>query len=147
MKLSKLDIRILMAIKSEGAPLANYTIAKRLGKHPSQTLKRLKIMANNKVLHCQEGYPKFYDYNSINKVQNWIIQTVVCPHCEKLHILHHEQITVQCDCKTLSGTRRRFYIYEKRITSKKVLTNTSEEVKPLPADEIEKDVNGIMGEK
>ncbi len=144
MKLSKQDLRIIMAIRKEEAPMANYQIAKRLGIHPAQTFKRLRQMANNRVLHVTEGYPKFYNLNSSNGVQNFIVQTIECPSCKMLHIRHQSQTTIQCLCKTSSGKFRRFYIYNSRIKSKKVLTMQHEEEKPVALAEKENDVQDMM---
>ena len=116
-----------MAIKKEGAPLANYTIARRLGKHPAQTFKRLTLMAQNRVLHVQEGYPKFYDMNASNEVQSFIVLTIECPKCQMLHIRHQSQTTVQCSCKTSSGKPTRFYVYNSRIKSKRVIRKQEEQ--------------------
>ena len=132
-----------MAIKKEDGPLANYQIAKRLGKHPAQTFKRLRQMADNRVLHVTDGYPKFYDLNASNEVQNFIVHTIECPHCHKTHIRHQSQTTVQCSCKTSSGKPRRFYIYNSRIKNKKALTkqteeDKTEEVKLLAAEDLKK---------
>ena len=118
-----------MAIRKEEAPMANYQIAKRLGIHPAQTFKRLRQMANNRILHVTEGYPKFYDLNSSNEVQNFIINTIECPKCKMIHIRHQSQTTIQCLCKTSSGNPRRFFVYNSRIKNKKVLTSQHEEDK------------------
>ncbi len=146
MKLSKQDLRIIMAIRKEEAPMANYQIAKRLGIHPAQTFKRLRQMANNRVLQVTDGYPKFYNLNSSNGVQNFIVQTIECPSCKMLHIRHQSQTTIQCLCKTLSGKFRRFYVYNSRIKSKRVLTAQHEEDVAPELVEKEKDVTDIMGD-
>ena len=143
MNLSKQDLRIIMALRKEDAPMANYQIAKRLGYHPAQTFKRLRQMAANRVLQVTDGYPKFYNLNSNNKVQSFIIHVIECPKCKMLHIRHQSQTTVQCSCKTRSGKPTRFYVYNSRIKNKKVLTKQHEEEE---SDKIEKetDVNDMM---
>jgi len=142
MKLSKIDLRILMIIRKEGSPMPNYKIAQSLKKNPGQITRRLKLLEKNHILTAANSWPKFYTFNSNNAAQDYIIQTAECPTCKKLHILHHAQQTVQCTCSTQSGKLRRFYISEKSIIDKKVLTKQAE-IKP--ADEIEQDVNEIMG--
>lgn len=132
-----------MTIRKENAPMANYQIARRLGIHPAQTFKRLRQMANNRVLHANDGYPKFYDLNASNEVQNFIVHTIECPKCQQLHIRHQSQTTIQCSCKTSSGKPRRFYIYNSRIKNKKVLTkkfdeDKTEEVKLLAKQDEQK---------
>ena len=129
-----------MAIRKADLPMANYQIANSLNLNPGQTFKRLKILSKNKVLEAIEGNPAFYTFNSKNNVQDFIIQTVECPHCSKIRILHHAQTTVQCVCKTAAGKPRRFYVYDKRIKDKRVLTKQIEK----PAVEIESDVKSIM---
>ena len=146
MKLSKQDLRIIMAIRKEEAPMANYQIAKRLGIHPAQTFKRLRQMANNRVLQVTDGYPKFYNLNASNGVQNFIVHKIECPSCGMLHIRHQSQTTIQCLCKTSSGKPRRFYIYNSRIKSKTVLTKQHEEEKSVELVEKEKDVQDMMGQ-
>ena len=125
--------------------MANYEIAKHLGKHPAQTFKRLTLMAQNRVLQVINGYPKFYDLNPSNQVQNFVINVIECPKCKMLHIRHQSQTTVQCSCKTSSGKYFRFYVYNSRIKSKKVLTNQTEEVKNPELQEKEQDINEIIG--
>lgn len=154
MKLSKQDLRIIMAIKQENAPMGNYLIARRLGKHPAQTFKRLRLMAQNRVLRVIEGNPKFYDLNASNQVQSFIILTIECPKCKMLHIRHQSQTTIQCHCKTSSGKFRRFFVYNSRIKNKKVLTAQAEEDKTAEvkaaadqeknAWEIERDVKDML---
>ena len=129
-----------MAIRKENMHMANYHIAKSLHLNPGQTFKRLKILSKNKVLKAIEGNPAFYEFNSNNTAQDFIIQTVECPGCQKLHIIHHDQTTIQCSCLTASGRQRRFYIFDKRIIDKRVLTKQVE----TPAREIEKDVSDLM---
>lgn len=156
MNLSKFDIRILMALRKEGSPMANYLIARRLGKNPAQTYKRLTLMAQNGVLKVIEGYPKFYTFEPNNTAQSFIVMVVECPHCKKLHIRHQSQTTIQCDCQTKSGKQRRFYIFNGRIKSKKVLTKQAEKELvtppeepaslPTPSEEMENDVMDIMEE-
>ncbi len=132
-----------MAIRKENAPMANYQIARRLGIHPAQTFKRLSIMAQNRVLQVQQGYPKFYDLNASNQVQNFIVLTIECPKCQMIHVRHQSVTTVQCICKTSSGRYTRFYVYNSRIKSKKALTkqteeDKTEEVKLLAAEDLKK---------
>lgn len=140
MKLSKIDLRILMTIRKENQPMANYKIAAKLGKNPGQITKRLKLLEKNRILAAGNGWPKFYTFNSSNSAQDYIVQTVECPSCKRLHILHHSQITVQCTCQTKAGKLRRFYIHDKRVINKKVLSKQVEK----PAEEIENDVSEIM---
>ena len=121
MKLSKNDLRILMAIRKEDAPMANYKIARLLGVSPAQTHKRLVILAREHVLHEIDGYPKFYTFNLKNKVQNLMVVTVECPKCEMMHIIHSSQTTVQCECLTKSNRRTRFYVFNERVRSIKAL--------------------------
>ena len=120
MKLSRNDLRILMALRKQGRPMANYEIAKALNINPAQSHKRLVILSKEKVLHSIEGYPKFYSFNGKNLVQNFVVLTVECPKCESVHVIHQNQTTVQCTCETASGKRTRFYIYSRRIRDMKV---------------------------
>ncbi len=143
MKLSKQDLRIIMAIRKENAPMANYQIARRLGIHPAQTFKRLSIMAQNRVLQVQSGYPKFYDLNASNQVQNFIVLTIECPKCQMIHIRHQSVTTVQCICKTNSGRYTRFYVYNSRIKSKRIL-GKQQEHEEVQIDEKVSDVQDIM---
>lgn len=141
-----------MAIRKEEAPMANYQIAKRLHIHPAQTFKRLRQMTNNRVLQVTEGYPKFYNLDPNNKVQNFIVNSIECPHCKALHIRHQSQTTLQCSCKTQSGKYRRFYIYNSRIKNKKVITkqhdeDKTEEVKSLAVQDEQKKQNYIEEQK
>ena len=124
--------------------MANYEVAKLMQKHPAQTFKRLTLMAQNRVLQVIDGYPKFYDLNSSNQVQNFIVLTIECPKCKRLHIRHQSQTTVQCFCKTSSGKATRFYVYNSRIKNKKVISKQSEEDKTSELHEKERDVNDII---
>ncbi len=144
MKLSKTDLRILMAIKVEDNSMSNYKLAQRLKVHPAQTQKRLKVMTKFGILEEIEGWPKFYKFNMINHSQDFIVLTIECPKCQKLHVRHHSQTTIQCSCKTPSGKFRRFYIFDSRIKNKRVLERQTEQKDP--AKEIEDDVNGIIDE-
>lgn len=117
MKLSRNDLRIIMLLKKEGRAMANYQIAHQLMVHPAQTHKRLAIMEREKILHSDKSYPRFYSFNGRNMVQNFIILTVECPKCQAIHIIHHTQCTIQCDCTTKSGRKTRFYVFDKRIKS------------------------------
>ena len=143
MNLSKQDLRIIMCIKKEDAPMANYQIARRLGKHPAQTFKRLTLMAQNGVLQVIDGYPKFYKIDINNTVQNFIVLTIECPKCQQMHIRHQSQTTVQCSCKTRSGKPFRFYVYNSRIKNKKVLERQHEQTKE-EQEAKENDVRDIM---
>ena len=143
MKLSKQDLRIIMAIRKEDAPMANYQIARRLGKHPAQTFKRLTLMAQNRVLQVIEGYPKFYEINPTNSVQSFIVLTIECPKCKTMHIRHQSQTTVQCSCKTSSGKPSRFYVYNSRIKSKRVIEKQHEHTEN-EQEAKENDVKDIM---
>lgn len=115
MKLSKNDLRIMMAIKKKGHSMANYEIALELGVHPGQTSKRLNIMQREHILHSDNGYPKMYSFNGSNIVQNFIIMTVECPKCQQVHLIHHTQTTIQCGCTTRSGRKTRFYVFQSRV--------------------------------
>lgn len=110
-----------MAIRKEDSPMPNYKIAARLGVSPAQTHKRLAILVREHVLHEINGYPKFYTFNSKNKVQNLMVVTVECPKCEMIHIIHSSQTTVQCECLTKSGKLTRFYVFQERVRSVKAL--------------------------
>ncbi len=145
MKLSKQDLRIIMAIRKEDNPMANYQIAKRLKIHPAQTFKRLTLMGQNRVLQVIPGCPKFYSLDPDNGVQNFIVLTIECPKCGILHIRHQSQTTVQCSCKTRSGKPTRFYVYNSRIKGKKVLTKQSESQSP-ELHEKTIDIRSIMQE-
>ncbi len=133
-----------MAIRKEGQSMSNYKIARRLDLNPSQTNKRLKILSRNRVLQEIEGYPKFYTFNSNNHNQDFVIQTVECPKCKKLHIIHHSQITVQCICKTRAGKLSRFYIYDKRIINKKILTKQTEQTIGNGVNEVQDAVTDMI---
>ena len=149
MKLSKQDLRIIMALKKENGPMGNYLIARRLGKHPAQILRRLSKLAENRIVQVQDGYPKMYEMNMNNEVQNFIINTIECPKCERIHIRHQSQRTIQCDCLTSGGNATRFYVYNSRIKNKRVLRRQEEYqqtdlTKDLELTEKEDDVNGII---
>ncbi|KKL62159.1 hypothetical protein LCGC14_2187990 [marine sediment metagenome] len=142
MKLSKTDLRILMAIKVEGSSMCNSKIARRLNLHPPQTQKRLKILKKYGILEEIEGWPKLYHFNMHNHSQDFIINTIECPKCQRMHIRHHSQLTVQCSCKTPAGKYTRFYVFDSRIKDKKVLQRQSE--KSNSTTEIENDVQEII---
>ncbi len=130
-----------MAIKVEGYPISNYKLAQYLKLHPAQTQKRLKVMKQFGILEEIAGWPKFYKFNMVNHQQDFIILTLECPRCKKMHIRHHSQTTVQCTCKTPSGKLTRFYVFESRIKNKRVLERQREKT---PEQEKEEDVLDII---
>ena len=114
-----------MAIKRKGISMANYEISKELNINPGQCSKRLVILERERILHSDNGYPKFYSFNGNNMAQNFIILTVECPKCQQVHLIHHTQSTVQCDCFTASGRKTRFYVFQDRVKDMRFLFKNS----------------------
>lgn len=133
MKLSRQDLRIIMAIRKEGRPMTNYELTSSLKiKSPAQTHKRLSILEREHVINGIDGYPKFYTFNSKNAAHNFIILTVECPKCQAVHVIHHTQLTVQCFCTTDSGKKTRFYVFQDRIKDMRSLSKNGHELKKDP---------------
>jgi len=117
MKLTMTDQKILKLLKQNKQGMACYQIAKEANLFPMQIFRRLKKMANHKIIKIIYGKPSFY---TLNNPKNFNSGTflgfcqVECPKCQTLQIVHPEQQTKVCDnedCLTPSKIRTRFYIY------------------------------------